>query len=360
MEMISQHFKLYWWIVVIISSCQNVDPDGFEPVTALPVQDELVAEAISVEGDTELLNPFHILNADDEYLVITEVRENNFVHVFNLPDLQFQYSWGKNGRGPDEFVFFPYFINQKEKELHLYDPILQQNRVYRIRDSTLENLQERSLSYTGQMGQPFNGVLRLNDRLYIADYELPFGNASHEYIALRPGESDSLFTFGDYPTTDLEDPVRYFEFKKTNIAKPDGSRFAALYVNHNKFKIFSSTGETLKAIKIQDPHLEEDRNESENNFLYRYKGWASDSYLYFLGIYTSSDVFNENPDSTYAPFLEIWDWEGQPLYRAHFDRLIHAFTVSEEHGKLYGFSKHDIHHIYEYDMSEIINSIGKD
>lgn len=65
MEMISQHFKLFWGIVFIISSCQNVDFDSFDPVTALPLQDELVAEAVSVGEDIELTNPFHILNADD-------------------------------------------------------------------------------------------------------------------------------------------------------------------------------------------------------------------------------------------------------------------------------------------------------
>lgn len=357
MEVIERHFNLYLWIVLFIGACQQVDPDGFEPVSALPFQAELTADKISVEGDIELLNPFHILNADDEYLVITEERENDFLHVFNLPDLQFQYSWGQHGRGPDEFMFFPYYTNQKKKELHFYDAVVQQNRVFGIGETTLENIQESSLSYTGQMGSPLNGVLRLNDSLYIADYELPFGNAPHEYIALRPGETDSLFTFGDYPTTDLEDPDRYFHFKKTNVAKPDGSKFAALYFNHNKLKIFSNTGETLKAIKIQDPHLDEDINDGEDSILYRNAGWASDSYLYFLGIYTSSDVFNENGDSTYKPFLEIWDWEGQQLYRANFDRLIHTFTVSEEHGKLYGISKYDPHHIYEYDMSEIIKSL---
>lgn len=65
MEVISQQFKLFWRIVFIISSCQNIDSDGFEPVTELPFQDELIAEAVSVEEDIEFINPFHILNADD-------------------------------------------------------------------------------------------------------------------------------------------------------------------------------------------------------------------------------------------------------------------------------------------------------
>ncbi|REL37778.1 hypothetical protein DYD21_08335 [Rhodohalobacter sp. SW132] len=353
-------FKISLCLVFLISACQHADADGYETVSAIAFQEELTANLVSVEGGIELLNPFHILNMDDQYLVITEVREDDFLHVFTLPDLQFQYSWGQHGRGPDEFMFFPRFINQNEKELHFYDAMLQQMRIFGIGDSTLVNLKENSLFYDGQMGSPLNGVLRLNDSLYTAHYELPDENVTNEFVALQPGRSNPVFTFGYYPETDLEDPDRYFSFNKSNMVKPDGSKFAASYFRYNILKIFNSTGETLIAINVQDSFIDEDPNNGEGDILYRTKGWASDSYLYYLGIYTTSDVFDENPDSTYKPFLEIWNWEGQPLYRANFDRHIHSFTVSEEHGKLYGFSTHDIHHIYEYDVSEIINSIRND
>lgn len=101
------------------------------------------------------------------------------------------------------------------------------------------------------------------------------------------------------------------------MVKPDGSKFASTYFHHNILKIFSSTGETLKAIKVRDPHLEKISTDNEADFLYRVAGWASDTHLYFQGINTTSDLFYENPDSTYT-HLEIWDWEGQPLYRANY------------------------------------------
>lgn len=338
----------------LILSCQGNEQVDYHAVEALPVSDTLSAGVISLEGQTSWQNPDHILNVNDRYLIISEQRPDNFFHVFKLPELDFLYTWGSQGRGPDEFASPPMWINVSGNELIAHDMALQQQKYYEVTDTTLRKSRNPlSMSYDGQM-DPLNRLRRLNDSVYIADYGLSFENTDDEHIALRPGESDPLFTFGKYPETELEDINRYPAFIKTNIAKPDGSKFAAFYIAHNRFKIYDSNGNLIKAIQVNDPFLSGEPRNDEVELLYRGTAWASDKYLYLIGYNFGGDKIFNDPDPSHNTLVEIWNWDGEPVYRGMFDRLIQKFTVSEKHNKIYAYSALNPYEIFEYDLSDIL------
>jgi hypothetical protein len=348
------NLRLFFYFIIgfYVCSCQSDESGLFETTVALPLSDTLKSREISIVNHTGLLNPVKIINVDDKYLVISESREEDLFQVYSLPELDYLYSWGRQGRGPDEFMFTPLVeINTADENIILYELGLQQLRIYTVTDTAFVKKEEISLSYENQL-DPLTHIRRLNDSLFVADYGTAFEDTNHEYIALQPGINEPLFTFGNYPESDLEGMERYFRYTKTNAANPDGEKFAAFYLYHNLVKIFNSNGVELKAIQINDPFISVDPAE-DDYFLFRFLLTATETYLYSLGINTSRQEFSDNIESIKTT-LEIWNWDGQPVFRSVFDEPVHGFTVSEKYNRIYAFSSLETHKVFEYELPGIL------
>ena len=58
----------------------------------------------------EVINPVNIVQSDDYIIILTEPRPNaDLFYVYDKNDFRFLYSFGKYGRGPNEF-FMPVLI----------------------------------------------------------------------------------------------------------------------------------------------------------------------------------------------------------------------------------------------------------
>jgi len=225
-------------LILLLSCCQETENNKTQHVQAFPFEDTPKAQRIlNPDWNIEFLNPVSIINLNDRYLILNYFRPDDFFHVFKLPEVNYLYSWGKKGRGPDEFTQNPVYINSNKDELIVFDGILQSLRYLSVNDTTLIKSRELALSYEGQV-EPLNRIRRIHDTLYVVIYGSSIQEeTNHEHMALQPGEESPLFTFGEYPNTNLEGFDRYSEFLKTNTAKPDGSRFAAFYIAQYMFKI---------------------------------------------------------------------------------------------------------------------------
>jgi len=350
----NRFFQLFFACIVTIAalnSCQTKKTELNKPVLAL-LWDEILKpdEVIHLKDELSIVNPFRIVNVNDEYLVISEQRSDNFFNIFKLPEAGYLYSWGRQGRGPgaDEFYSLPMYLNVHHEQLILFDGAAQRLKYVAITDSAVIKTDEKSLSYEGQM-DPLNRIRFINEELYFADYGSSFEDTGHEHVALKPGVNDTLFTFGEYPESEWTDLERYHKFLKENLAKPDGSRFAAFYFRHNRFKIYNDRGEKLADVKIQDPYIDRDAM-NQDSFLYRTPAAATDNFIYLLGLNAPREKIYEDPDPNLKTSIEIWNWEGEPVYRAEFDRLIGNFTVSEKHGLIYAYSIPFDRALYVYEL----------
>lgn len=346
-----------------IYSCNSPDSyDGFvNPVEieALPFDETLRGKVISLDKErTEMLHPLRIINLNDEYLIVSDYKPNDIFLVFTIPELKFLYGWGRKGSGPDEFpVTRIREINQRENEIILFEPLSQKLRIYAVEDTEFVRIEEQWLQHEGQLGDPLYNIRRLKDSLYVADYGTSFEDTKFEHIALRPGYKKELFFFGEYPEVDIHNVLRYEEFLKLNASHPSGKKFAVFYIYYNWIKIYNSKGELLENVKYDDAYV--DHNKSVRDFFqYRTQLWATVNYIYSLGLNVTREKFNEDLESVITS-LEVWDWEGRPLFRAKFDKPVHGFTISERYGKLYAYSLLNTNEIYEYDLSEILNQIKK-
>lgn len=343
--------------VVSDKSVQN----GFADIQAASILDTLSATKIhQLSNDLTLVNSFEIENVNDSYLVISEQRSDNFINVFELPTVDHRYSFGTVSQGPevDEFLGIPVFLDSDQDHLIIHDSFARTLRFIDLDGNTHDKINEISLSYDGQL-EPLNRVRMLDENLYFADYGTSFEQTDREFVALQPNNSDTLFTFGRYPASefgiypeDISEGIRrYDRFTKGNLSNPDGTRFAAFYFRHNMFKIFNQRGEELVAVNINDSLLGDDL---PDDFMFRTTGWASNDYIYTLGLNGSWSELTDNPepDENRTTTFEVWDWNGESIYRAHFDRLITNYTVSEVNGKIYGLSASVQNVIFEFEIPE--------
>jgi len=308
--------------------------------------------------------PREMLVLNDHYLIVTELTPENFIHVFKLPGIKYLYSWGVNGKGPDEFQLPPgdYFVDG-ENRLSIYDFALGEVRFYEVTDTSLvQAATATSLRYEGQFNY-LDKIIRLNDSLYVANYdETPMRVPEFEHIALKPDNDKIISKFGNYPATDLEDDLKYFAYRKNNIAKPNGAGFASFYSYFNRLKIYDESLNLIKDVEVIDKTVEENsitpnnKNSSEW-IIYRYPVWASGRYIFTLALNESSEQVWKDPDSSLKTSFEIWDWQGNQLYRAGFDRKISDFTVSEKSRKIFAIGAEPFDEVVVYDISEILKGL---
>jgi len=337
-------------ILCITISCSLYEGESnFKEVQAIEYEDNLVSDEHSFENITTFLNPGDIVNVSDEYIIISDADPSGFIKVFSIPDLEFLYAWGEQGRGPHEFQFIPLNeINTNGNHLILYEIGTRVLREYKVNDTTLVPVNETSLQYNGQTN-PLTGITKVKEDFYIADEGVNVDSSNHRFIALKPGQDEPHFSFGNYPDTELTGYEKKFEFLNTTNSSEDGERVAAFYFYHNRFEIYDHQGNLLRDIRINDESINFTNREPLDFFQYRSIKTASDDFLYLMAMHENQDKIDENIE-TFRTSFEKWDWDGNPVNRAMFDVPIHNFVVSEKHKKIYAYSVLDLHTIFEFDI----------
>ncbi|MDZ7757216.1 hypothetical protein [Rhodohalobacter sp.] len=209
-----------------------------------------------------------------------------------------------------------------------YDPYLNRLRFVAIAyDTNLVSIKEEMIIYNHYRGI-MNRLQRINDSLYVKEYPPSLINYSinevnlfsklkgcflgtkiemnipnSEYIAFDPSLNDTMFTFGEYPNSQLSPHERYREFRKIHTSNPDGSKFSAFYLYYNRFKIFNNSGEELHNIKIHDS-LKENSDNENNRIIYRNSVQASNDYIYALTFNSTYEDIGNEPANSFGHHVE--------------------------------------------------------
>jgi len=336
--------------VFLISGCSIFDEsENFTSIEAIEYGPVLESETYSFDGQMNILRSGQMINFNDLFLIVSDAEEDAIFKVFSLPELDYLYSWGSIGSGPDEFRHVPINqVNVSNNQIIIYELGTQDLVSYEVTDSTFNYSGREELNYDGQHGI-LSGIKKLNDSKYIAEYGTGLEDTNYEFIALEPGNSTPLYKFGEYPETGLAEHERYFNYRKTTALSFKREKFAAFYLHQNKFKIFDDEGNLVDMFQIIDEYSD---STPSDQFLYRTAKEVSDQFIYTFGIHEKRESLSEINEN-FFPSLEIWDWEGRQIFRAKFDRHISDFVVSEKHQKIYAYSEHDITSLFVYDLPDV-------
>lgn len=333
----------YYLIFLLILSCKQ--QDGFKKIY---IQESIFTDtlyATSKEIDTKLLMPIRSLVLNDK-LVIYNRTENEMFKIFQLPELNYLYSYGKIGRGPNEFMRIPDSgVNKYKNRLTVVDNIM-----YNEFEVTSDGFYKRNELILKMDVLGIDNFQLVSDSSYISDNKTCDKNKEYNLINLK--NKRLINQFGNYPkfTKQIKncEDIKLCGTKINSSRQSDG-RIAALYLFMNKIKIFANTGDLITDIIIgKEQSLSQVPN--ENSKLYRIGVCSDEKHIYVLYAGVSEE---EAIQKAFNTKFEIWDWDGKLLKTYVLDQSILSFDVSLKYKRIYGTSLNDINHIYEYMLPDI-------
>lgn len=336
----------------ILFGCGSKNTEG-ETIKDISVNDTLVAKTVKIA--TNMLMPTRIFNTENKLVVYDQIKDEMF-KVFNLPEIEYQYSFGHTGKGPDEFSFIDANTMKMMGDNLLF---LDFNTVksLEINDKKIKVINSKTLRIEKS---PINGLQMVNDSIYIYNLmSVKKNGAEHQMVNIN--SKKTIKEFGAYPDTDIKynnEFEQYNAFYKHSVSNPTNNKFAVFYSYFNKIKIYSKTGELLHEINIEDNYPEYSPKDIKKNILFRVNPIPTSDFIYVLRIDQSKNEV-ENNFATFKPKIEVWNWEGKLLAKYLLDKPITAFTISEKENKLYAVSYIGTNEIYEYELpkpSNIVNT----
>lgn len=346
-------FALLAAISLALVNCSELKSDHDDGIISAEITGSLSSlNSIDYLSPDSVFNPFRILNINDQFLIVHQYADRNFLRVLTLPDLKPLYFWGSSGRGPGEFAMPPVHFNTmgSESTVIISDLMDFRQEHYTLTDSTLILGKSYMLRYSGQPNL-IEKPRHIDDTTYFADNDPIDASDTAEYIILRPDNDQLVQKFGNYPINDVDPTLKIFLNMKSNAYNPEKGVFAAFYMSLNAFKLFRKDGELIGEYMVDGFSYEAVNPEDALNYTYRYIQDSSNDHIYTLGVYGNAGELYE-PKAEYGTesIFEVWDWEGNSLRRYKFDRFIHAFAVSEKHGRIYGYSLSDPTKLIEYEL----------
>lgn len=328
-------------LVAIIPCCTFKKKQN---LTSDVIVDTLVAKVIKIEKN--ILMPRRIFVINSKLVVFDETKDSIF-KVFSLPNVEFLYSYGKYGHGPEEFnSIISNSMNCLNNNFYFVDR--QTLKTYII-DNDEFHLVSRELLRIEK--QPVNNLLMINDSCYILDIRPP-DEISHEHQLVNIKNKKTIKKFGKYPKENLglkTNEQKYEAFIKGPALNHSNGKVAVIYGFLDLLKIYNSSFELLNEVTRDNKPPKYSAEKRSDSYIFRLEPLASDKYIYILYY---GKTTNEILDSKSNPTIEVWNWDGKIVALYHLDKPITSIALSEEYNKIYGISltENEMNCIYEYTL----------
>lgn len=313
-----------------------------------------------------------ILNVDkmftvDSFLIMHQNVNELIVNIFLLPKFKHICSFGREGKGPDEFI-------------HSYNgtcnPVYGKNRGFTIGNKINSINYYRISDIISEIFRPYK-IINLPPKLNIlrttanVSDSIIFGGSYGGNMEMFKYNNDEqvLECFKEYPD---EFPLMNDEIK-TNLygyylaSKPDNKQIVRIYARQGKIEIFNLETKNHIVILYKDfPTLKENMKlEESSRFLNSGKGslifsWrieATNKYIYAC-IYNDkyeNIIENNSPSRNFIPEIHVFEWSGQLVARLKLTEYYDCYAIDTNDIYLYTCDSFFPDIINRYEMNEIIN-----
>ena len=293
---------------------------------------------------TKILNPGGIYCYKD-YVVIIEDNNNPVFSFWNSPNLQYCFSDGFIGNGPNEFIRprSNYFATS-DSSFFILDSNIEWE--IQIKDNRIQIINQEPIIIPDAINQ----MVHLNNKQYIMA-----GNTTGRYNSehfLYNAKDGTYLPFGEYPSKNLENERKFsFDFKHT-AGRSDKPYIWDFYRNHNLIRQYNIEGQLLQEIylkNIQDRNNSDSKSHDLENRPYWRVIQTTDTHIYVLFYTGETDKVIYSTGT--IPELQEWDWQGNLIRRILFDKKYDLIAVSES-GILYAIDTINEfnNQIYSYDL----------
>lgn len=275
------------------------------------------------------------------YIILTDGNPDHQIAVFRETDRQFLGGFGRQGRGPSEFLS-PYLLLSKPDDplFCVYDLNMRRISCYDV-DRTVTDFTrpepELMVTLDGNFGMPINLDARISRREFIVTGI--FSDETRYIIADSTGKV--IQRAGTIPDIMDNVPINVqHNAALTRVAAhPVNGRLALAYRFRNRISIYSPEGELIRDIdhpplQDGDPGLILAHTPSGQPYMAQ----GNDTRMYYINIMADdkriyalySGRQRKEGAATYAQYLYIYNWDGDLLSYKRFDTFVESCTLTEE------------------------------
>lgn len=336
--------KNFFCIIVCLlffSSCSDVHKKSID-ILEIPL--EYAKFNIHNIDSTKILNPKGLYCYKD-YVIMIEPKNNPVFSFWNSKNLQYCFSDGFIGNGPNEF------INPRSNYFAATDSsffILDSNIEWEVQ--TIKNSIQIINKEPIIIPDAINQLIRLTDKKYLmAGNTDGKNNAEHILYDANIGE---YTYFGKYPSKNIPNERKFiFDFKYT-AGRDDKPYIWDFYENHNLIRQYDLEGKLLQEIQlknIEKRHNSDSKSSDQQNRPFWMIIQTTSKHIYAL-FYTGETIKNIYSEGA-IPELQEWDWQGNLIRRILFNKKYDHIAVSENE-ILYAINTIDEfnYQIYSYEL----------
>jgi len=327
-------------LIGIGASCRQSEKSFAEIIVhTFPIEKHLDASNLDI--------PISIkrLGIADSLLVITNDEDPYKIHIFNPLNNNLLTSFGRIGKGPNEFILEPLYYNQFQYDkdglnLWLFDRNSRLLRLFNLNSirANDEKAIKKSVLLSGGHVYSELSVYYISDSCIVGSSNISYG----QFFIFNPIK-DTIDYFNYFPRektskNEVKRETINNYFAGTGRLNPSGSKIAVAYLFFNRIDVFDIHEKRLLSIRnpsegenqISDKH--DISSFADNKFGY-YSLYCSEKYIYAL----KNDCTRNNFTSgNYTSEIQVFDWSGLPICRYFLSHPIEFLVVDEKHKILYG------------------------
>jgi hypothetical protein len=282
----------------------------------------------------------------DSILLTFDLMSNPFFQAFKLPSFKHLGGFVYQGRGPDEEEMI--FPNISRCDSGCFTYRTSENiKISKFNLSTEKIKQIEVIKPPGEFGNAYEYVLTDS---FLMGYDI---FDAHEFVGFNLFTSESFKTEPNNPAINvLREASNNQLFTKVLSAKPDGSRFSALYDKFPVLRIYNNRGNLIKEVHYDNPSKSLKKSSSKtvlkDQMLNYMRIKATDKYIYglFSGETHGQLRNQERMVDDYCSEIHVWDWDGKPIAKYSLDRTIFSFAVSPENDFIIASSVNQLDKLY--------------
>ncbi len=317
--------------------------------------DDCFGDIIELTGRQKITNTiFEVRETQilviDSFLIMNNSFSENLFLIFSLPDFKLVKSFGKMGRGPDEFQF-PRLVPSNTDHCLCYIYESANNNIYILNnDLSITKLPFKLADAQTKRMMNDKQVASLSPNEFVYTESVKQGKA--------------LFDFKVFP--DSVQRKNIFNLSFSDAYKSWVSYIGDFGVNAEKqravyaYKYFkrlvfidleNNTSRTLVFNPDEAKNKKAPAGLGPENITYYWGMSAQKDFVYVMYIGRAPvDVMKEAQKNNHYIFVEKFDWNGNPVAKYRLDRWGY-FCADEQRNKLYVASTYDAEPFFEFDLN---------
>jgi hypothetical protein len=298
----------------------------------------------SVKTEYDDYNPL-LMGLQDSLLIIGDIENSPYFHVYKIPAFTYLGNFGKEGRGPFEFqnpVFWGQFAHTDRPKIWIYQMSNFKLSLVDVFDALQNKEYEADLTFT----MPFeaneaNNIMVMNDDAFIASGPNYLG----EFLIYKLHEKpDEWIAYRKVYGKELQDLMekneKYIDVLKQGVTKmkPDQTRFVKVHMYAPIIDVYIADGTHEFTILLKNFKLPLFRN---GVFDPETSGWYENVFLTDQRIYALNRNCNLKQYNEYScndAEIHVFNWSGDPLVIYKLNEGIAPaapFAVDEKNNKVY-------------------------